>query len=68
MVTIGVAMLRAPGIKWTLLDAQENMTFAERFEEQVFRFENTKAFGVYRFNVTSISAPDSTLVCVYTPL
>eukprot|EP00041_Stephanoeca_diplocostata_P030156 m.905312 g.905312 ORF g.905312 m.905312 type:complete len:996 (+) comp23699_c0_seq2:471-3458(+) len=49
------------GMRWTLLDARVNMTFATRFERQTFQFENTNPFGVYRLNITSINVPESTL-------
>lgn len=41
------------GSSWTTLDTQTGITFASRFQTQVFTFENTDAYKFYRINITA---------------
>lgn len=40
--------------KWDLLDSRSGETFEERFQLRVFFFKNTKAYKIYRLNITGM--------------
>lgn len=45
---------------WTKLDTQNDVTFDERFQRKIFKFENDKKYKEYRFEITKNSGEDIT--------
>ena len=41
------------GSTWTVLDTQSGITFANRFQQKIFQFENSTAYQYYKLEITA---------------
>ncbi len=41
------------GSTWTVLDTQSGITFASRFQQKIFRFENSTAYQYYKLEISA---------------